>query len=97
MKNLEIDSGTVVKIIYKNNIWGVQCVPKRRMEGIISRPHCLWLVDYSHSETDMMAIPIINNKESKYLQISNSSKLMVKRSQHNFDLCAKQNKSKQKK
>lgn len=44
-----------------------------------------------HSETDRMVMPIFNNEENKSVQISNSSKLLVKRSQHNFGLCAKKN------
>lgn len=78
--------------MYKNNIWRVQCVPKRWTEAItlsLSSP-------YSHSETDMMVMPIINSEESKSLQISNSSKLLVRRSQYNSGLCAKKKKDRKK-
>lgn len=52
--------------------------PKEMDEGDCLFPPCLWLVDYSHSETDLMAMPIINNEESKSFQISNSWKLLLK-------------------
>lgn len=44
--------------------------PKEMDEGDYLFPS-LPLVDYSLSETDLLAMPIINNEESKPLQISN--------------------------